>query len=64
MEKVARIFRSFEEAEEADRRFYASLTPQQRLDMMIELLDFRGFDSNGASQRLERVYRVVQREKR
>src|SRR5687767_12091862 len=31
MQKVARIFRSHAEAEKADREFYRSLTPSQRL---------------------------------
>ena len=64
MEKVVRIFKSHEEADEADRQFYASLTPQQRMDMMVELLDFRGYEKIGAPERLERVYRVVKREQR
>ena len=53
MEKVVAKFRSFEEAEKADREFYKKLTPQERLDILLELL------SHGSEQRLERIYRVT-----
>jgi hypothetical protein len=59
VEKVARIV-TFEEAEQLDREFYLSLTPEQRMEMMLELLDYAGPDDNGAAPRLERVYRVVE----
>jgi uncharacterized protein YdeI (YjbR/CyaY-like superfamily) len=53
MEKTVSKFRSFEEAEKADREFYKKLTPQERLDILLELL------SHGTKQRLERIYRVT-----
>ena len=53
MEKTVAKFRSFEEAEKADREFYKKMTPQERLDILLELL------SHGSEQRLERVYRVT-----
>ena len=53
MEKSVVKFRSFEEAEKADREFYKKLTPQERLDMLLELLN------HAPEQRLERVYRVT-----
>jgi hypothetical protein len=37
VEKVVRKFRSFQEAEEADREFYRSLTGEQRVDILLEL---------------------------
>jgi hypothetical protein len=37
MEKVIRVFSSFEEADQADALFDASLTPDQRLRILIEL---------------------------
>ena len=58
MEKVVRIFRSFEEADEADREYFERLTPQQRLDIFLELL-WRGRSGDEADERLERVYRIV-----
>jgi hypothetical protein len=51
------VFRSFEEADKADREFYRSLTPQQRLDILVELIA-----QHGPSQKLERVYRIVKLE--
>ena len=59
MEKVVRIFRSHQEADEADREYFRSLTPQQRLDIFLEVL-WRGRNSDEAGERLERVYRIVE----
>ena len=53
MEKKVAKFRSFEEAEKADRDFYDKLTPQARLEILLELLN------HGPEQRLERTYRVT-----
>ncbi len=52
MQKTVIKFRSFEEAEKADRSFYKKLTPQERLDILLELL------SHGLEHRLERVVRI------
>ena len=38
VEKVVRKFRSFKEAEQADLEFYGSLTGEQRLDILLELI--------------------------
>ena len=51
MEKTLTKFRSFEEAEKANRDFYKRLTPQERLAILFELLN--------PEQGLERVYRVT-----
>jgi hypothetical protein len=56
MEKVVRIFKSFEEADAADAEFYRSLTPEQRMEIFWELLRQLHGD---APPRLERVYRIV-----
>ena len=57
MEKVARKFRSFAEADKADREFYQSLLPEQRLEMLCELIATSYPDE--IKQRLERVCRVI-----
>ena len=57
MEKAVRIFHSFAEAEQADREYYASLTPEQRLELVFELTATQ--QANGTEQRLERVCRVI-----
>ncbi len=54
MELVARKFATFAEAEEAD---YRSLTPAERLSIMLDLIYPEGRDT--ASARFERVYRIV-----
>lgn len=54
MEKTARKFANFAEAEQADRDFYKNLTPAQRLEILLELT------THAPEQRLERVYRVTQ----
>jgi hypothetical protein len=52
-------FSSHEEAERAEREYYNSLSPEQRVEVLLELMN-RGRDLNDpASQRLERAYRIV-----
>ena len=57
MEKVARKFRSFAEADKADREFYQSLTPEQRFDILGEMIKRKY--PNWATQRIKRVYRRI-----
>jgi hypothetical protein len=57
VDRVIRKFTTFEEAEAADRNFYRSLTPAERLAIMIDLIYPEGGDAD--STRLERVYRIV-----
>lgn len=56
MEKRVRKFKTFAEAEAADREFYRSLTPDQRLEILLELVSQEDGD---APPRLERVYRIT-----
>ena len=39
MKKTARKFRSFSEAEKAERDFYKKLTGNERLQILVELLN-------------------------
>lgn len=57
MEKVARKFHSFAEADKADIEFYQSLKPEQRLDILGELIALAQPDET--KQRLKRVCRVI-----
>lgn len=59
MEKVVHKFSSFEESDQATRRYYASLTPEQRLDILLDLIASQRDDEDEAAERLQRVYRVV-----
>jgi hypothetical protein len=52
-----------EEADAADARAYADLTPQKRLKIVIELRDRRHPDA-AKQQGLARVYRIVELESR
>jgi hypothetical protein len=54
MEKTAKKFRSFAEADKEDRDFYKKLTGNERLLILVELLN------HGPEQRLERVSRITE----
>lgn len=58
--KTVRIFGSWKEAEEADARWDAEMSPEERLRIVIELRDRRHPDA--AEQRLARVSRVIELE--
>ena len=60
MDRVVAKFSSFQEAERADREYYRSLTPQQRLDLLLELNEAFRKEGDAASERLERVYRITE----
>jgi len=57
MEKVIRIFRSFAEGDKADFEYNQSLTPEQRLEILGELIARAHPDVT--ERGLERVCRVV-----
>jgi hypothetical protein len=57
MEKRVRKFSSKEAAEAADRAYYLSLTPQQRMEILFTLNQRQP----GASEGFKRVCRVVKR---
>ena len=59
MDRVIRKFDSHQDAERADREYYLSLTPTQRVDIVLELMA-RQRDRIGATGKgLERVCRIV-----
>jgi hypothetical protein len=60
MDRVARVFDSFEAADRADDQFYAELTPQQRLDILLELSERHRGALGEAANRFERVHRIVE----
>ena len=53
VEKVAKKFSSFAEADKADRDFYKKLTGNERLQIQVELLN------HAPKQRLERISRII-----
>ena len=60
MEKVARVFASFEEADNADRQAYDRMSPQQRVDMLLSLRRMMVKEGDESAERLERVLTVVE----
>jgi hypothetical protein len=60
VDRVAQVFRSFEEADRADDQYYADLTPQERLDILLDLVERYRRSLGEAADRFERVYRVVE----
>jgi hypothetical protein len=60
MERELAIFDSHEAAEAADRAYYAALTPQERLDLLLELIRREREALGEAGRRLARVCRVAQ----
>ena len=61
MDKAVRIFRSFKDAERAEKEYYQSLSPEQRLEILFELCAQYPHE---AAQGLARVYRVTKLQKR
>jgi vacuolar-type H+-ATPase subunit B/Vma2 len=53
VEKTVKRFANFAEAEKADRDFYKKLTGNERLQILVELLN------HAPKQRLERVSRIT-----
>ena len=60
MERVLKVFNSFEEADQADDEYYASLTPQQRVDILLDMVAAYRESLGETGERFERVYRVVE----
>jgi hypothetical protein len=60
MERVARVFGSFADADLADDAFYADLTPEARLDLLLELIERERSALGQTAERFERVHRIVE----
>ncbi|HVJ91424.1 MAG TPA: hypothetical protein VM580_16590 [Labilithrix sp.] len=63
MDKSVQVFHSFEEAERADEAYYASLTPQERVDLLLDLVASYRESMGEAAARFERVCRVIELER-
>ena len=59
MEKVARLFLSFEAADNADREAYARMSPRQRIEMLLWLRRSMVKEGDESAERLERILTVV-----
>ena len=60
MDPVVAKFRTFCEAEEATRDYYRRLSSAERLEILFRLRALAHKESDAASGRLARVYRIVQ----
>ena len=60
MDPVARVFNSHEDADKATREYYRSLTPAQRLDILLELIARVHEADPDAQQGIAPVYRIVE----
>ncbi len=63
MVRVVQKFSSHEEAARADRAYYRSLTPEERVGILLEMVNMH-MDEDVAAQGLQRVYRIVKRPRR
>ena len=63
MDPEIRRYNSLAEADAADTEYYASLTPQQRLELLFELIEMYRSTHDEDSERLERVYCVDELER-
>jgi hypothetical protein len=56
IDRTLHVFRSFEEAEEGDRKFYRNLTAAERLKIWFELCGFHRLDQ--PENRIKKVFRI------
>ncbi len=63
MERVARVFDSFTDAERADDEYYAKLSGPERVDILLELIERYEASHGQAAAGFERVYRIVEFER-
>ena len=59
-ERVVNKFASFEQSTAAERAHLASLSPQQRLDLLLDLIALQREEHNEAVERCARVHLVAQ----
>ncbi len=60
MVPVVAKFKSFEQAERADREYYRRLSPAERLEILFKLREIAHKEDHAASRRLAPVYRIAQ----
>ncbi len=60
LERTVRKFSSHEDADRKERRYYRSLTPRQRLEILLELVEAGQEEKHAARGGLARVYRIAE----
>ena len=58
MDLTIRRFETLTEADSAEAEYYASLTPEERLNILLDLIAMYRSNQGEDSERFERVYRV------
>jgi hypothetical protein len=58
--EIIATFASHDEAEQATLAYYRQLTPAERLEILLELIEAANAQTDAASQGLARVYRIAQ----
>lgn len=62
MKKVIKIFNSFVEADKDEKGYYRSLSPAQRLDILLSLIaQHQVTQDYEATEGFKRVYRIIKR---
>jgi hypothetical protein len=61
VERTIQVFKSFAEAEQADKDYYRSLSPAERIELLLILRDQLSPYSDELTEGFERVCRVVER---
>ena len=59
-QRELQVFRGFEAADRADDEYYAALAPEERLEILLDLVAAYRESTGEASTRLERVCRVIE----
>jgi len=60
MEPLLAVFDSFAEADRADVEYYAALRPEERLEILLDLIARYRESLGEAAQGFERVHRVTE----
>lgn len=62
MEKISKIYHSHSEADQADSEYYASLSPNQRVEILLELIsNYASSYYDGFTEGFKRVYKIIDR---
>ena len=64
MDRVVNKFSNFAESNKTNRRYYLSLTPAERLDILLDLISTYRDNQNENAKGFERVYRIIKLDKR
>jgi hypothetical protein len=60
VEREVRKFSSFAESDAADRLYYRSLTPEARVDILLEIIASHLESQGEAAEGFARVHRIIE----